>query len=97
MVTIWDMIEELRVAVCTGHQGEIAVAQFSPDGRRLLTGGKDRTVKIWDPHSGVELLSLTGNRSAVSAVAFSEDGTQIASALEDGTAVIWQAREWGEE
>ena len=97
VVTIWDMIEELRVAVCTGHQGEIAVAQFSPDGRRLLTGGKDRTVKIWDPHSGVELLSLTGNRSAVSAVAFSEDGTQIASALEDGTAVIWQAREWGEE
>mgnify|MGYP001794194603 CR=1 FL=1 len=33
--------------------------RFSPDGKRLISGGADKTVKVWDSMTGKELLSLT--------------------------------------
>ena len=33
---------------------------FSPDGRRLVTGGEENTVKIWDVQTGQELQTLRG-------------------------------------
>jgi WD40 repeat protein len=59
---------------------------FSPDGRRLATGGERNTVKIWDVQTGEKLQTLEGEHSGeVYALAFSpnEDGRWIASAGED--------------
>jgi WD40 repeat protein len=63
---------------------------FSPDGRRLATGGDENTVKIWDVPSGRELHTLRGHKADVYAVAFSPDGGRwIASAGEDSTVKVW--------
>src|SRR5262249_11989689 len=47
---------------------------FSPDGRRLATGGEENTVKIWDVQAGRELYPLRGHSGEIYAVAFSPDG-----------------------
>lgn len=54
---------------------------FSPDGKRLATGGHDdRAVKLWDTATGRELLSLEGlHRGGVIHVAFSPDGQRLVS------------------
>ncbi len=31
-----------------GHDGGIASIAFSPDEKRIVSGGRDRTLKLWD-------------------------------------------------
>ena len=61
-----------------------ASIEFSPDGARMITGGKDPeteegTVKVWDVATGDELASLEGHPWVVWDAVFSSDGTRIAS------------------
>jgi WD40 repeat protein len=67
---------------------------FSPDGRRLATGGEENTVKIWDVQTGKELHPpLRGHKGEVYTLAFSPDpdGRWIASAGEGSTVIIWDS------
>src|SRR5437660_444507 len=66
-----------------------------PDGRRLVTGGKENTVKIWDVQTGAELHPpLQGHSGDVYTVAFSRDpgGRLVASAGEDSSVKVWDSR-----
>ena len=47
----------------------MAVA-WSPDGRWIATGSKDKTAKIWDAVSGLECLKFTGHSNLIHAVGF---------------------------
>jgi WD40 repeat protein len=67
---------------------------FSPDGRRLATGGEKNSVKIWDVQTGEKLQTLAGQHSGeVYALAFSpdEDGRWVASAGEDSAVKVWDS------
>ena len=57
---------------------------FSPDGKRLVSTGFDKTVRIWDPATGKELHTLTAHTMPVLCVAFEPDGRHfITAAAED--------------
>lgn len=74
------------------HGQEIYALSFSPDGKLLATGSRDRTVKIWDLENGHELLTYTGHNLPVRALAFSADGKYIASGGAEQDIRLWDPR-----
>jgi WD40 repeat protein len=65
--------------------------QFSPDGRRIVSGSDDN-LRLWDTATGKRIgLPLQGQTSRVFSVAFSLDGKRIISGSDDNTLRLWDA------
>ncbi len=85
-VELWDAATGEIENVFYGHQYDAA---FSPHGRRLVTGGRDRVVRVWDltadpfPRSFVGL----GSIDWVSSLDLSPDGRYLAVAAGENRAV----------
>jgi WD40 repeat protein len=69
----------------------ISAVAFSPDGKKLATGGADRVVRVWDAATGELLHEYKGHRMSITAVAFSPDGARLLSSSLDHTIRVWDA------
>jgi WD40 repeat protein len=64
------------------RQGETVLGlSFSPDGKRLVSGGghRDPTIRVWDVATGHEVLRIASGQLSVSDVKFVSNGRLIAS------------------
>ena len=64
---------------------------FSPDGKQVVSGSHDETVRLWDAAIGAALQTLEGYSASVTSVAFSPDGKQVVSGSHDETVRLWDA------
>lgn len=94
VLRVWDISNPSARAremhSLTGHASSITALAFSPDGKRLASGGYDAQVKLWDVSAGREMQSFAGHTLGVTALAFSPDGRLLASGGEDGGARLWE-------
>eukprot|EP00741_Cyanophora_paradoxa_P013763 tig00020710_g13286.t1 len=88
-VRVWDAetgAELLQLQVHTSYVNSVAVsADRDPeacgrDGRRIVSGSDDRSVRVWDAETGAELLQLQGHTGPVTSVAVSAQKRRKAGA-----------------
>jgi WD40 repeat protein/tetratricopeptide (TPR) repeat protein len=70
------------------HEQAVAHVAFSPDGRLLVSAGKDRTARIWDTLRGTEVGTLR-HKSEVRWTAFDAEGRRVVTGGSDGIAQVW--------
>jgi WD40 repeat protein len=73
-----------------GHYGSVVGFAYSHDGRRMVTGGSDWTVRLWNTAPKMaEVFALRGHWSRVNSNNFAPDGASLATGSEDRTARVW--------
>ena len=68
---------------------DVFSVSFSPDGKTLVTGHEDSTLRVWDASTGQQTAILIGHLSHVESVHFSPDGHTIASLDRYGAVFLW--------
>ena len=78
-----------RLREFSGHVGSVTDLVVHPDGKFLITGGEDKTVRVWEVTSAKQMRSFQGHMTRILAISVRGDGRQIASASEDGAIRLW--------
>jgi len=73
-----------------GHMKTINSVCLSPDGRFVLSGSGDKTIRLWEVAPGKKIQRFEGHTSEVNSVCFSPDGRFVLSGGGDGTIRLWE-------
>ncbi|WP_437605225.1 protein kinase [Sorangium sp. So ce834] len=91
----WALHSRLARAVLV-HPDGVLDADYSPDGRRIVTASADRTARVWNADGIGEPIVLRGHTDPVYSAAFSPDGQRVVTGSQDRTARVWNADGSGE-
>ena len=86
---VWSATTGALTFELTGHNSWVYNAIFSPDGKKIITSGKDLSIKIYDAANGLLLHNLQGHRAKINGLSCSPDGKQLVSTSDDRTAITW--------
>ncbi len=93
-------VDEMRVAVAQtllrGHGAAVTSVRFSPDGRHVLSGSDDHTVRWWDIQTGTAVLVLRGRSAEVTDVSMDAGGQVFASSSSDGSMQVYRCEVCGQ-
>ncbi len=73
------------------HQDALTAITCSRDGRFLLTGSADNTIRMWDRATGVCIRAFEGHTNSITSVHFTSDAQIVMSSSADRTIKLWNA------
>jgi WD40 repeat protein len=89
-VFVWDAASGENLLSFLNHDAWMSGADWSPDGKLVVSAGYDGTARIWNPDTGEEKLVLVVREIAWDA-AWSPNGKRIVTADQRGAVKVWDA------
>jgi WD40 repeat protein len=86
---LWDLETGQQVGTFDGHTLPVMGVSFLPNGRWLLSGSLDRSVRLWNVATRRQLHSFEGAPGGITAVVASPDGRFAACAGRDPAIRLW--------
>lgn len=84
-LTDWDKAREINKF--SAHTAEITA--YALNGKHVLTGSKDKTIKLFEFPSGRHIRTFTGHSGEIKKLTFSPNEKYILSVSTDGTTRLW--------
>jgi len=81
--------QQPKLVLPVGHTERVNYADFSPDGKYIVSTSEDKTAKLWDIRTGKELHTFYGHTKNVITARFNADGKTITTTSNDNTIKIW--------
>jgi WD40 repeat protein len=82
----------LKTVIESAHGNSVFSIAFSPDGKKLMSGGRDALLKVWDCTQNFECISSeSAHWYTINAIAFHPQGHLFATGSRDKTIKIWDA------
>ncbi len=78
-ITLWDADSGRELRRLEGHSQDIDTQLFTPDGKELVSAGRDGSVRVWGVESGRKRLEI----AQASWATVSPDGKSLAAVSED--------------
>ncbi|MDR7381107.1 hypothetical protein [Promicromonospora iranensis] len=86
---VWDLETGTERTVQAGQIDRIGSIAVSPDGRFVVSGGGEKTMRIWDLKTGIERTVYTEHSSRIGSIAVAPDGRHAVIGSYDGTLRLW--------
>ncbi|MFM8004508.1 MAG: WD40 repeat domain-containing protein, partial [Dolichospermum sp.] len=71
-------IEKVKFTI-EGHSDSVDAIALTPDGKTVIAGSGDGTIKVWDLETGEIEFTLEGHNNSVNAIAVTPDGKTVIS------------------
>jgi eukaryotic-like serine/threonine-protein kinase len=78
------------LCIYRGHSDTVHSVAWSPDGKYIVSGSRDKTAQVWKASTGEKIFTYKNHSSYVYGAAWSPDGKRVAS-TSFGNAHIWDA------
>ena len=88
-ILVWDALTGQARIPLLKHDSFVEAANFSPDGRMIVSASRDGTARIWSVDSGATLHTLEHD-SVVTDAVFDRTGASVATTAADFGVRIWE-------
>ncbi len=86
---VFDLVAGRALGKPLPHEGQVLSGGFSPDGRRVVTAGKNGIAQVWDWVNSWPAGPPTRHSRWTYTARFSPDGGRLVTASMDRTARVW--------